>query len=129
MKDLTGMSPVAKANYLERENAVLEATIARAAQQIFKLRQEVTGSLQILWSLAHANGGSITLPAIDLITAMGAVQRKHDVETDTYTFTALDPTPEQSAKFEAMMKAKPVLAVQDEQGQIVLPSQTPTDES
>lgn len=109
MKDLTQLSPVAKVNYLERQLEIYGKTIDKLGEQIMKLRSEVTGGMQIIWLLAKKNGGKLTLPTVDLITAMGAVKRSYDAESDTYTFEALDPTERQLVTLENTLNAPPTI--------------------
>lgn len=113
MKDLSNMSPVAKATYFERQNKVLADMLGKSIQKNHALRREVTGALQIIWTLAKREGGTLTLSAVDLITASGAVQRQHNAEADTYTFTALDPTPEQIENLETELEREPAAPALD----------------
>jgi len=86
----TLLSPVARVRLLEKQVRDLDGALSEAALQIFKLRQEVTGGLQVIYCIASAEPKrTLSLNADDLITSMGAVRRVHNVESNTYSFIAL----------------------------------------
>jgi hypothetical protein len=94
------MSPVAELAFVKQQNAnqleEFRKILAQSAKRNFKLQQEVTGGMQVIYYLAsQCPDRTLTIKAADLIAAMGSLQRKHDPETDVYHFIALPPTPEQ----------------------------------
>lgn len=110
---MSRMSPVAENTLLKQALAEAEEGLRNAALQIFKLRQEVTGGMQIVWHLANIQPShKLTLNAQDLITAMGGVRRSYNKEDDTYTFEALPPETEEEKK--ARIEAKIAAAQQTE---------------
>jgi hypothetical protein len=87
---MSKISPVQQNSLLRRQNADLEAALGEAALQIHKLKQEVTGGLQVIHLLASKfPERRFTLNADDLITSMGSVRRVHNREENSYTFIAL----------------------------------------
>lgn len=115
---MSRMSPVAENMLLKQALAKAEEGLRNAALQIFKLRQEVTGGLQIVWHLAHIQPEhKLTLNAQDLLTAMGGVRRTHNAEDDTYTFEALPPETDEERK--ARVEAK-IAAAKEQQKLIVM---------
>jgi len=104
------MSPVAQVLYLKRENATLTDALRQATLQNFKLKQEVTGGLQIVWALANKQPDKkIVLNAVDLVTAMGSLRRSRDEEKDSYTFEALQPEEQDHEKLAETIVGKPPL--------------------
>lgn len=99
MREHSRISPVAQLSYQAREHAIekqnLLQALKQAALQNFKLKQEVTGGLQIVWALANKQPDKkIVISAVDLVAAMGSLRRSRDEEKDEYTFEAVQPTEE-----------------------------------
>ncbi len=104
------MSAVAELNHAKRAHAKaieqFKEALMRAAQQNYKLKQEVTGGMQVLYYLAsQCPDRTLTIRAADLITVAGSLQRKHDIATDVYHFIAVEPSPEEIAELQKHVEA------------------------
>jgi hypothetical protein len=104
------MTAVAELAYVKREHEkqieAFREVLTKAAQRNYKLQQEVTGGMQVIYCLAsQCPDRTLTLKATDLVATMGSLQRKHDPVTDTYSFIALPPSPEEVAKVQAHVEA------------------------
>jgi hypothetical protein len=121
---------------LKEQNAALIGMVQQAAKTNFKLRQEVTGGMQVVWAIANLQPDKkLIIPAVNLVTAMGSLQRSRDEEKDFYIFEAIQPTEEQHQELGEALAQPPLsealdaalvgnhgehLIVQDEQSLIVL---------
>lgn len=99
------MSPVAELRIKNQQIAEYQEALARAARQIYKLKQEVTGGMQVIYCLAsQCPDRTLTLKAADLITSAGSLQRRRN-DDDTYSFIAILPTPEELADLQKHVEA------------------------
>jgi hypothetical protein len=120
------MSPVAENMLLKQQCAEYEQMLKQMTLQNFKLKQEVTGGLQVIWHLANSTDEKkLVIPADDLVTSAGRVQRMHDAESNTYTFIALPPETEEERK--ARIEAKIAAAKEASKPQIQIVTEGPSE--
>lgn len=124
------LSPVAMLAHIEREfakeRAAYREILSKQSMQMFKLRQEVTGGLQVIgWIASQTSEATLFIKASDLITITGSIERKYDAEHDVYAFIYHAPTPEQLA--EQQKEIEEIAAKADETPKLGLLDE-PTDE-
>lgn len=108
---MSKMSPVAMLQHMEREfakeRAAYREVLSKQSMQMFKLRQEVTGGLQVIgWLASQCPNNTVFIKSSDLITTTGSIERKFDAEHDVYAFTYIPPSPEELAAQQAEIEAE-----------------------